>query len=250
MSDSIVIKLFHISLFLLTFLFWDPSSFSHQKRPALKGYEDNRIPLSLIGVVISKNNSSSLAILKNKRNGKTVILTLGDRILGMELIHVFEGGVVLRKEGKTYLIFFGRSELIYFDKIAERSQKANDIFHPEDELLVGNQFESEFTEKEFIRSEATKRIKQEWPLIRKETRVEPNYIRGKMSGLKIISLPKRGIISETGICKNDVIKEVNGVVIDDLSKLFKLYSNIFVEDRFEILIERDGKLMKQIYTLK
>jgi general secretion pathway protein C len=94
------------------------------------------------------------------------------------------------------------------------------------------------------------RVKREWPLIIKETQVTPNYVDGKMNGLRVVSLPKKSIASEIGIYKDDVIKAVNGIKLDNLSTLVSLYNQAFVTDRYEVLIERDRVLIRQIYTLR
>jgi hypothetical protein len=47
-----------------------------------------------------------------------------------------------------------------------------------------------------------------------------------------------------------VIKEVNGIKLNNLSALVMLYNKISVEERYEVLIERDKKLIRQIYILK
>lgn len=86
------------------------------------------------------------------------------------------------------------------------------------------------TKREFVRSEVERRVKRELPLIIKETKVVPNHIEGKISGFRITNLPKKSIISEIGIYKNDVIKEINDIELNDLSTLLWLYRTLFVEN--------------------
>jgi len=197
-------------------------------------------PLSLSGVVVAKKANSSVAVLKNEKTGKTVIMTVGDSILDMELTHVFEDGVILKKREKIYWLLLEKSLQFKTDKETQRSSQG-------DERVA---LENNLPQREFVRSEVQKRVEQERALIIKETSVVPNYVDGKIDGFKVIGLPKNSIASEVGIQKGDVIKEINGVKLNNLSALVMLYSKIFVEERYEILIERDKKLIRQVYVLK
>ena len=80
--------------------------------------------------------------------------------------------------------------------------------------------------------------------------VIPNYLDGKIAGFKVTKLPKTGVASEVGLYEGDVIKEVNGVKLDSLSAVIGFYGRIYTEDRFEFLIERNSKLVRQVYILK
>ena len=197
-------------------------------------------PLSLSGVVVAKKANSSVAVLKNEKTGKTVIMTVGDSILDMKLTHVFEDGVILKKREKIYWLLLEKSLQFKTDKETQRSSQG-------DERVA---LENNLPQREFVRSEVQKRVEQERALIIKETSVVPNYVDGKIDGFKVIGLPKNSIASEVGIQKGDVIKEINDVKLNNLSALVMLYSKIFVEERYEILIERDKKLIRQVYVLK
>ena len=213
--------------------------------------DENQIPpLSLIGLVVSQDPSSSVAVIHNKIAGKTVTLTIGKSILDMKLTHVLKDGVVLKKGEKIYWLFLKESLQVRADDKTQKSpKKAEEPDHQYDQSKnVG--VNSHSSERIYVRSEVQKRVKREWPLIIKEAQVTPNYVDGKMSGLRVVSLPKKSIASEIGIYKDDVIKAVNGVKLDNLSTLVSLYNQAFVTDRFEVLIERDRALIRQIYTLR
>ena len=201
---------------------------------------DDFPPLSLSGVVVAKNTSSSVAVLKNEETGKTVIMTMGDSILDMELTHVFQDGIILKKGERIYWLLLEKSLPFKTDKETQRSSQKDGRVAPENNL----------PQREFVRLEVQKRVEQERALIIKETSVVPNYINGKIDGFKVIGLPKNSFASEVGIQKDDVIKEINGVKLNDLSALVMLYSKISEEERYEVLIERDKKLIRQVYILK
>jgi len=239
-----------ISLIMFISLFLISNFFGFQKVSVPQDHENHLPFLSLIGVVLSVDTSSSVAVLHNKGTGKTVMLTVGESVLDMKLTHVLEDGVVLKKGEKIYWIFLGGSVRVKADnkiqKSPERIVEAGQGYDRSKSAWVNNNS----SKREFIRSEVQRRVKREWPIIIKDTNVVPNYVDGKMSGFRVVSLPGKSIASEIGIYKDDVIKEVNGVKLDSLSTLVSLHSQIFVEDRFEVLIERDKKLIRQVYTLR
>jgi general secretion pathway protein C len=194
----------------------------------------------LSGVVVAQNTSSSVAVLKNVKTGKTFIKTVGDRIFDMELTHVFEDGIILKKGEKIYWLLLDKGFQFKTDKETPQNSKGDERVELDNNL----------PNREFVRSEVQKRAEQERTLIIKETRVVPNYVDGKIDGFKVIGLPKDGIVTEVGIHKDDVIKEVNGVKLSNLTALVMLYSKFSEEERYEVLIERDKKLIRQVYILK
>ncbi len=176
--------------------------------------------------------------------------TAGESVLDMKLTHVLEDGIVLKRGEKIYWLFLKGSVQAKADDKAQKSPKKVEEAEHEYDQSKSVGVNSNSLKIEFIRSEVQRRIKREWPLIIKDTQVVPNYVDGKMNGLRVVRLPGKSIASEIGIYKDDVIREVNGVKLDSLSTLVSLYNQIFVEDRFEVLIDRDKKLIRQVYTLR
>jgi type II secretory pathway component PulC len=104
--------------------------------------------------------------------------------------------------------------------------------------------------KEFVREDVLKRLEAEWPVIVNETRFVPNIVEGKTSGFKITNLPEKTILSDMGILKNDIIKGINGVELNDMDTIFSLYNQLKDESRFEVSMERNGKSLRILYVLK
>jgi type II secretory pathway component PulC len=204
----------------------------------------------LSGVVVAKNANSSVAVLKNEKTGKTVVLAIGESILDMELTHILQDGIVLKKGEEIYWLLLEENLQSKTDKnirrYPRRVEKAEQKVDKSKSVLVSKRL----PERKFVRSEVQKRIEQERELIIRETSIIPNYVDGIIDGFKVIGLPKNGIASEVGIQKDDVIKEINGVQLNNLSALVMLYSRIFEEERYEVLIERDKKIIRQVYILK
>lgn len=238
---------FYLALFEILFLI-----------PAALGYAKNvgstaeKVPLpslSLIGVIVSKDASSSVAVLRNERDGRTVMLKKGESILGLTLVQVLENRAVFEKAGERFQIFLGRGNLASVEpRLPEKPVEVP----RRDDYAEGSEIkaDSNIDKREFVRAELQKRVEEEWPLIMKDTKFVPNMVEGKVSGFKITSMPERSILSEVGIQRNDVIKEVNGIELRDMETLFTLYEKFKDENRFEVSIERNGKLHRVLYILK
>ena len=222
------------------FLFTALTTVSFSNTDALIENKDDFPSLSLSGVIVAKNMSSSIAVLKNLDTGKTVIRKVGESIFDMELTHVFQDGIILKKGEKIFWLLLEKSLHFKTDLETLKRSKGHEKVALENNL----------PKREFDRAEVMERAERERALIIKDTSVIPNYVNGKIDGFKVIGLPKTGIASEVGLQKGDVIKEVNGMKLNSLSALVMLYSKISVEERYEVLIERDKKLIRQVYILK
>lgn len=244
------VNFFIIFCILFEFLLFTSSSFTSQKTFPSEERQSYFPPQRLIGVIISKDASSSIAILKNEKTGKITMLRTGESISDLVLVHVFENRIVLQTDEKIFQVFLGRSNLISADerlqknpaKVAETDQKSD--------LSISDPLSNKFTKKEFNRYEIERRIQSEWSSIIKETKFVPNLIKGSISGFKITNLPKKSILSEIGIYKNDIIKEINGIKLNNMSTLVGLFNKFKDETRFEVNIERNGKSVRLLYTLK
>jgi len=178
------------------------------------------------------------------------MLTIGENIFNLILTHVFENRIILQKNEISFQIFLGKSNLISADKKIQKYPSEINVTDQRTNFLKSNQLNNNLTRREFIRSEIERKVAMEWPVIIKETRFVANHVNGEISGFKITNLPEKSILSETGILKNDVIKEVNGIKLKDMKTLFLLYDKFKDENRFEVLIERNKKLFRQLYILK
>ncbi len=238
-----------IFFFLLELVSFIPSSYSQASPDVSRAVEDVLPPLSLMGVIVSKNAASSVAVLKDERTGKIVMLRVGESISGLTLADVFENRVILRKNEKTYQILLGRGKIV--SAVPKLPETPADVpLAPRREEPFKREEISDAQSKEFIRSEVLKRLEEEWPMIVEQTRFVPNLVDGKISGFKILSFPQRSILSEIGIQRNDVVREVNGVELNDMETIFLLYDKFRDGDRFDVSIERNGKLVRMTYVLK
>jgi len=241
-------------IFFILFLFLISDSFAFQNITSSQGSDPRFSSLSLIGVIVSKDSSFSLAVLTDKRSGDTMMLRIGERILDLELTHIFKNRIVLQKNNSTFQIFLGRGNIVTLrerpKKNPQKIQRPQEAVKRIEEPIERGQPEGRIIKKEFNREEILKRLEAEMPMIMKEARFTPNLVDGEMSGIKITRLPRRSVLSTVGINVNDIIKKVNGVELNDMETLFGLFNRFKDDDQFEVTVERQGKLYRILYILK
>ncbi len=229
-------------------------SFAFQNITPAQDSDPRFSSLSLIGVIVSKDSSSSLAILKDKRSGDTMMVKIGERILDMELTHIFKNRIVLQKNNSTFQIFLGRGNIVSLRARPKKNPKKIQIpqkaVKRKEQPIESGQQEGRIIKKEFNREEILKRLEAEMPTLMKEARFIPNLVDGEMSGIKITRLPRRSVLSMVGINMNDIIKEVNGVELNNMETLFGLFNRFRDDDEFEITLERQKKIYRILYILK
>jgi general secretion pathway protein C len=209
---------------------------------------ESQLPFRVVGVIISEISTSSVAVLKNINNGEIAMVRIGESLLGMRLTRISKYHVFFERENKTYQLYIGGRELLQF---AENPEKVKKEIQAPQKIKPSQPKQLESIEpKELERTELEKRIKEEMPILMSSARIIPNMVAGKMEGFKISKLPQTSILSELGIHKNDIIKEINGTKINDLESLLSLYQRIWSENLFHIVLERNGKIVRMQFVLK
>jgi type II secretion system protein C len=239
-----------ISLLIFKSLFFISVSFSSQRISASNEQEMRLPSLVLIGVVVSKDASSSVVTLQDKQTGKTHVLRIGEKILDFTLDQVFKNRVILKKGERSFQILLGKGSMIKAVKPVQR--KPDEVQMPVPQDLPGENpgLNANIIRKEFDRSEVERRLEKEWSLIIEKTRFVPNMVKGNISGFKILNFPEETILTEIGIVKNDIIKEINGVELNNVAQMFDLYNRFKNDSQFNVSILRGGKLLRILYLLR
>lgn len=221
------------------------------QRTAAAQERASRLPsLSLVGVIVSKDASTSVAILKNEQTGQIQMLSVGERILDLTLSQVLENHIVLTRGEETYRIFLGRGRITRTQALPKKTPVETPPPAPEKKPVEPPSPESDVIRMEFDRDEIERRLEEELPLIMQEARFVPNMMEGRVSGFRITRLPKESIISQIGIRRNDVVKKINDVELDSVEGMLDLYMTFREENRFEVTIERSGKTIRILYILR
>jgi type II secretion system protein C len=237
-------------LSLVLGLFFNPSAFSLQDQALIQGQESRLPPLSLIGVVVSQDASSSIATLKNEQSGEILTLRTGENILGFTLSQVFKNSVILKRGDQTYRVFLGRGRISKTTELPQKRPMETPPSAPEKKPAEEQRPGNDVIHMEFNREEVERRLEEELPLIMKDARFIPNLEDGVVRGFKITRLPAQTILSEVGIRRNDIILKINDVELNSVEGMLDLFMKFRNETQFEVSIQRGGKIFRIQYTLK
>ena len=243
-------KRFLILPIVLGIFFSSSNSFSYSRSVTFKEQKKQLIDHSLIGIVISKKTSSSVAVLRNEKSGETRIYRQGDDILGLVITHIHKDRIILQDSEYAFQIFLehGFSDRVSSEYQAFKEGNESVITKEYSPLNSFKQYKS--SREEFISFEATKIIINEWPYIQRETRFTPYREEGRVRGFRITRLPQNSILSEIGIQENDVINEINGIAINDSTNLIQLMNKSGNSDQIKVGIERDNLIFSLIFILR
>ncbi len=244
------ISFWTIFLLLFEFMFFISISFSSQGISASNEQEIRLPSLVLIGVVVSKDPFSSVATLQNKQTGKTDIIKIGENILDFTLHQVFDNRIILKKGERSFQIILGKGRMIKAVKSAQKKPDEAQLPGPKDEPTGGPGLDANIIRKEFNRSEIEKRLEKEWAEIIEKTKFVPNMVKGNVSGFKILDFPENTILTEIGLVKNDILKEINGAELNNIAMMFDLFDRFKNDSQFNVSILRGGKLLRILYLLK
>jgi len=100
-------------------------------------------------------------------------------------------------------------------------------------------------------NEITEKIRSD-PSLFASVSVTPYIQDGRVEGFTVNRIPESGIFSQVGIQPGDVIKRVNGTVIDSLSKAYAVYNNVINSSSKLVTVEilRNGQPILLNYRLE
>lgn len=204
--------------------------------------------LALNGIIVSKDELSSVALLRDDRKGQNIILTIGETIYNFKLVRILENRIVFQRNSETFQLFLGRSRFIKTIKKEELRSYKEKINEAKTETPETKK--EPVVKKEFFRSYVVKKILDEWTMIMQQMEFFPNIVDGRTKGFKVKKIPGGSILSEMGIQSNDIILKLNNEELKDISNLSLLYDRFKNDNRIEMTIERSGKLIRYLYLLK
>jgi len=137
-----------IFLPLFEFMFFISISFSYQGISASNEQEIRLPSLVLIGVVVSKDASSSVATLQNKQTGKTDIIKIGEKILDFTLYQVFDNRIILKKGERSFQIFLGKGSMIKAVKPVQKKPDEAQLPVPKNNPLESPGLDANIIKKE------------------------------------------------------------------------------------------------------
>lgn len=214
--------------------------------PDKKSIEKNVIkktdlPLKLLGTLWSGDPLAGIAVIEEQKTKKIETFIVGDYLIGDALLaEVYQNKIIIDRGDYKEFLEIEQPEI---NKNARHILKATDKKEEEEEDLdeyreegferVGNniQISSEF--KQQLLSTQFARILQDVKAI-------PHMEGGQLKGYRLTKLKEDSIYEKMGLQTDDIVREINGFVLDDASQVLKYLQSLRSEKKFEVEFIRNG----------
>ena len=190
--------------------------------------------LSIVGIVLSGDSSRSRVLLRAE--GRTRSVAAGESAFGGQVVSIEPTGVTLA---------FGdqRIEL----RLPAQGAGTSVLSLPSPAVPATEPGDRSLS---LPRQQLEARLGTEIPRILAETTLVPFYEDGRITGLTLKRMPEGTLLSEAGLQSGDVIREINGTVIDGMATLIGLWTRLQRETSVRAIIEREGRLTTLSLTLE
>ncbi|MGB9699650.1 MAG: type II secretion system protein GspC [Thermodesulfobacteriota bacterium] len=213
------------------------------KTPARGGTEISQAePLSLYRLVgtITGPGVYSYAIFQEGTNKKQRIFRLHEKIGEGEIIKISRDQVVIRTNGKleTLAITAKTEKELRQTGLPTAGTQKEDVVH----RLSANHY---LINREDVMA-SVGNINQ----FMTQARFRPYFAMGRPAGYIISEIVPGSLFEKIGLRNNDIVKKVNGQMINQPEEVFQAYAQLLSDSRIEIEIERGGRTEVFRYEIK
>ncbi|MBW7875256.1 MAG: hypothetical protein H3C47_04620 [Candidatus Cloacimonetes bacterium] len=215
------------------------------------------LPLELTGTIVAGDRS--VAFINNTRDRSSGAYIKGDEILpGIRVMSIELRKVILDNRGiRQELIEAGYSDALaklLSGTILDSGTVAAtaDTPPPPPSNLPAGQFEvTQQGNSVYVTQNEVKRQVQNLSTLLSQVRVQPNIgPSGRADGFKVLHVNPRSFIESVGIRSGDVIKSINGEVVDSMQKGYEIFNRIRNDVSLDVVVERGGQTVPLRYEMR
>ncbi len=200
------------------------------------------LPLNLIGTVILKNETRSVATIEDKGENQVYPMRIDDELPGkIKIISIEPFKVIFRNVASGRKEFIDMPEEGNGTKISVgslSSRKSPTAI----EQVAPNQFNIPRAELDKYLSNINDVLTQ--------ARAIPNFENGQPAGYKLIQIVQGSVYEKLGLKNNDILCGVNGENINDPARAFELMNQLKTASALELCVKRDGHQTTQSYNFR
>jgi general secretion pathway protein C len=214
--------------------------------PAEQAKDLAKTPLNvtLRGTAV-RDGGGSFAVIEDKRARKEDLYRTGDMILGeAKLIQILEDRVVILREGKKEVL-----ELFAQKETGRTSQKAVASAQPS-RVISGRGIRRLGARRWSVSQEEIESAKANMSQLMTQIRITPNFVEGKPDGFKLLSIRRGSLFDRLGLRSGDVVKRINGVLLDNPQKALEIYGELDSGQTVTVDVLRRGQEQSFTYELK
>jgi len=200
------------------------------------------LSLKLKGTVVGAEEFT-FCIIEDRSKRKDDLYQKGDKIQEMEVSEITANSVVLTKGAETIVLYIDEEE-------KEIRAEERTIASVRGSGLDFSGIENPSPNKWILSREdvlqATRNVSQ----IMSDLKIRPNFSSGKMEGFRIDDVKEGSIALAMGIKKGDVVKRINGEMIDSPKKIFEFYRNLEKSNSIQLEVGRGDSTETLTYEIK
>jgi len=201
---------------------------------ALALASDAEDKLQLLGAVVS--NKGGVALVKNLESGKVQAFRTGENVYGLGTLLSVDRQVMVILEGSGSMTSISSKLGGAFrkGKVVSKVYVSNEDKHIEDGFeRVGNKINVDSRYRDRM-------LKEELPNILMQASSEPVIVNGEIVGFRMFQFEPNSIFGKLGMKDGDVVKEINGVALNNVAKTIQFLNGLKGESAVAVSVMRDG----------
>ena len=190
--------------------------------------------LQMLGAIIA-NRGGGVALIKHRSTGVVKAIKTGESAFGLGTLVSVDRQIMIVLETDGHMTTIS-SKLggAYGKKAPPKVLVSTADKHIEDGFSrIGN--------KIYVDSRYRDRmIKEELPNILMQASSEPVVVNGEITGFRMFQFDENSIFAKLGMKDGDVVKEINGVPLNNVAKTIQFLNGLKGESNVNVQITRDG----------
>ncbi len=201
------------------------------------------LPLNLIGTVILKNETRSVATIEDKGDNQVYPMRIDDELPGkIKVLSIEPFKVIFRNIASGRKEFVDMPEEGNGTKISVGSLSSAKKAPGGIEQTAPNNFNIPRTELDKYLSNINDVLTQ--------ARAIPHFENGQPAGYKLIQIVKGSVYEKLGLKDGDILCGVNGENINDPARAFEIMGQLKTASALELCVKRDGRQTTQSYNFR
>lgn len=202
----------------------------------------SKLPLTLIGTIVHVNEARSIATVQIGSQNTILPVSAGDPMEGMgTVVRVERGRLVFRNSNNNQLEYIELPKEEGGLKIGRSTPSApSSSSQGEVSQVRDNEFK---VDKNFVQN-ALGNLNN----LLLDARTVP--VNGGADGFRFESIRPGSIFETLGFKPGDVLKAVNGEVIDSPTKGFQSFQQLKNSNRIQLRVERNGRIEEFVYNIE
>ncbi|UYL08446.1 PDZ domain-containing protein [Bdellovibrio sp. SKB1291214] len=204
----------------------------------------SQLPLNLIGTLVHSTPEKSIASIEIRGKNQVISYSPGKEIEGM--------ANVVRIERQKVIFRNLNSNRLEFIEIKKEGNKVSFAASKPSVTTTGQEVKKTGDNTFAIKRTDLLKYTNDLSSILMQARAVPNREpgTGNINGFRILDMQPGSIYEQLGIQRMDVLKTVDGTLVDSPAKAMELYQNLKNNNKITLQVERNGKTETMTYNIQ